>query len=124
MTGGYNDIQSAIEEQESRFEKFTELSTEVNNINTTISQTNFQLMTVRKQIESLEDEIKAELSAKLKDVMSEAPADKKDESSCVGEMKKLNDSGCTKEAMKKKITAAYDVDDKKFEKLYAAHCAG
>tara|TARA_B100000676_G_C18048039_1_gene829255 strand:+ start:523 stop:1146 length:624 start_codon:yes stop_codon:yes gene_type:complete len=73
---------------------------------------------------ALEDEIKAELSAKLKDVMSEAPADKKDESSCVGEMKKLNDSGCTKEAMKKKITAAYDVDDKKFEKLYAAHCAG
>jgi len=58
MTGGYNDILAAIGEEEVRFNKFTELSTEVNNINTTISQTNFQLMTVRKQIESLEDEIK------------------------------------------------------------------
>ncbi len=34
------------------------MSTEVNNINTSISQTNFQLMTIRKQVVSLQDEIK------------------------------------------------------------------
>ena len=55
---GYNDIVQAIKEEETRFNKFTELSTEVNNINTTISQTNFQLMTIRKQVEALQDEIK------------------------------------------------------------------
>ena len=55
---GYNDILKAIGEEEVRFNKFTELSTDVNNINTTISQTNFQLMEIRKQVESLQDEIK------------------------------------------------------------------
>ena len=34
------------------------MSQEVNELNTTVSQTNFQLMTIRKQMESLEDEIK------------------------------------------------------------------
>jgi DNA repair exonuclease SbcCD ATPase subunit len=58
MLVGYNDILKAIGEEEVRFNKFTELSTEVNNINTTISQTNFQLMTIRKQVEGLQDEIK------------------------------------------------------------------
>ena len=58
MQIGYDDIKSAIEEQESRFAKFTELSTEVNSINTTISQTNFQLVTIRKQVDSLEEEIR------------------------------------------------------------------
>jgi len=58
MLVGYNDILKAIGEEEVRFNKFSELSTEVNNINTTISQTNFQLMTIRKQVESLQDEIK------------------------------------------------------------------
>ena len=58
MNVGYEDLQSAIKEEENRFAKFTELSTEVNNINTTISQTNFQLMTIRKHVESLQDEIK------------------------------------------------------------------
>ena len=58
MLVGYNDILRAIGEEESRFAKFTELSTEVNNINTSISQTNFQLMTIRKQVEALQDEIK------------------------------------------------------------------
>ena len=58
MNIGYEDLEKAIQEEQSRFEKFTELSTEVNNINTTISQTNFQLMTVRKQVEALQDEIK------------------------------------------------------------------
>jgi DNA repair exonuclease SbcCD ATPase subunit len=58
MLVGYNDILAAIGEEEVRFNKFTELSTQVNDINTTISQTNFQLITIRKQVESLQDEIK------------------------------------------------------------------
>ena len=58
MDIGFQEIKSAIEEEESRFAKFTDLSTEVNGINTTISQTNFQLMTIRKQVETLQDEIK------------------------------------------------------------------
>jgi DNA repair exonuclease SbcCD ATPase subunit len=58
MDVGFKEIRDAIEEEESRFAKFTELSTEVNNINTSISQTNFQLMTIRKQVETLQDEIK------------------------------------------------------------------
>ena len=58
MDVGFQEIKNAIEEEESRFARFTELSTEVNNINTSISQTNFQLMTIRKQVETLQDEIK------------------------------------------------------------------
>ena len=55
---GKDELLEAIEGEEKRLEKFTELSTEVNNINTTISQTNFQLMTIRKQITDVENEIK------------------------------------------------------------------
>ena len=55
---GKDELLEAIEKEEKRLEKFTELSTEVNNINTTISQTNFQLMTIRKQITDIENEIK------------------------------------------------------------------
>ena len=77
---------------------------------------------------ALEDEIKSELKSRLeammavKDEVTEAKDKDFDESGCVGEMKKLNNSGCTKEEMKKKITAEYGCDGKKFEKLYAAHC--
>ena len=77
---------------------------------------------------ALEDEIKSELKSRLeammavKDEVTEAEDKDFDESGCVGEMKKLNNSGCTKEEMKKKITAEYDVDDAKFEKLYASNC--
>ena len=70
---------------------------------------------------ALEDEIKSELRAKLESMMSEDKK-KKNESGCVGEMKRLDANGCTKEEMKKKITAEYDVDDAKFEKLYASNC--
>ena len=69
----------------------------------------------------LEDEIKSELRSKLESMMSEDKK-KKNESGCVGEMKRLDANGCTKEEMKKKITAEYDVDDAKFEKLYASNC--
>ena len=58
MNVGFEDLQKAIASEQERLNKFTELSTEVNNINTTISQTNFQLLTIRKQMESLETEIK------------------------------------------------------------------
>ena len=58
MNIGFEDLQKEISGEQERLDKFTELSTEVNNINTTISQTNFQLMTIRKQMESLENEIK------------------------------------------------------------------
>ena len=92
---------------------------------------------------ALEDEIKSELRSKLESMMKEeaTPVDdddpryaddmhldknkkkkKKNESGCVGEMKRLDANGCTKEEMKKKITAEYDVDDAKFEKLYASNC--
>ena len=57
-SNGKQELMEAIAGEEERFEKFTELSTEVNNINTTISQTNFQLMTIRKQVTSIENEIK------------------------------------------------------------------
>ena len=55
---GCEELKSAIEDEEERNEKFVTLSQEVNALNTTVSQTNFQLMTIRKQVESLEDEIK------------------------------------------------------------------
>jgi len=55
---GCEELKSAIQEEQIKFAKFTELSTEVNNINTTISQTNFQLTTIRKQVDALESEIK------------------------------------------------------------------
>lgn len=45
-----------------------------------------------------------------------------DESGCVGEMKKLMASGCTKEDMYKKVNAEYDCGREKFEKLYASNC--
>ena len=57
MNLGFDEIKTAIQEEQSRFEKFTELSTQVNEINSSISQTNFQLMTIRKQVESLQEEI-------------------------------------------------------------------
>ena len=57
MLVGYNDILSAITDEESRFAKFTELSTEVNNINNTIYQTNCQITSTRKLMEDLQEEI-------------------------------------------------------------------
>ena len=58
MNVGYEELQSAIKDEEERNEKFVTLSLEVNELNTTVSQTNFQLMTIRKQVDSLEEEIK------------------------------------------------------------------
>ena len=55
---GCEELKTVIKDEEERNEKFVTLSQEVNKLNTTVSQTNFQLMTIRKQVESLEDEIK------------------------------------------------------------------
>ena len=70
MLVGYNDILSAIGEEESRFAKFTELSTEVNNINNTIYQTNCQITSTRKLMEDLQGEI-VELQAMNPDKKAE-----------------------------------------------------
>ena len=45
-----------------------------------------------------------------------------DESGCVGEMKKLKASGCTKEEIKDKVTEKYGCGKEQFEKLYASNC--
>jgi len=58
MLVGYNDILSAIGEEEVKFNKFTELSSQVMSINNSISQSNFQITSVRKTISDIESEIK------------------------------------------------------------------
>ena len=55
---GCEELKTVIKDEEERSEKFVTLSQEVNGLNTTVSQTNFQLMTIRKQMEELENEIK------------------------------------------------------------------
>jgi hypothetical protein len=73
------------------------------------------------------EELQAALRDALMTKMSEAEdKDDKDaefdEAGCVGEMKKLNASGCTKTEMFKKVQDGYGCDKGKFEKLFAAHC--
>ncbi len=58
MLVGYNDILSAIGEEEVKFNKFTELSSQVMSINNSISQSNFQITSLRKTISDIESEIK------------------------------------------------------------------
>ncbi len=58
MNVGYEELQSAIEEEQERNEKFVTLSLQVNEINTTISNTNYQLVTIRQQVSDVESEIK------------------------------------------------------------------
>jgi len=45
-----------------------------------------------------------------------------DESGCVGEMKKLKASGCSKTEMFDKVAEKYGCGKGDFEKLFAAHC--
>jgi len=72
-----------------------------------------------------EEEVKADGSAK------KAPARKgdkavaeayMDEKSCVGEMKKLHASSCSKTEMYKKVSEKYGCSEEKFEELYAQYC--
>ena len=58
MLVGYNDILSAIGEEEVKFNKFTEMSSQVMSINNSISQSNFQITSLRKTISDIESEIK------------------------------------------------------------------
>merc|ERR1712093_785139 len=58
MHGGYEELTTAIEAEEKRNEKFVTLSLEVNELNTKVSTTNYQLMTIRNGIKEIEEEIK------------------------------------------------------------------
>ena len=58
MHGGYEELTTAIEAEEKRSEKFLELSQQVTERNTTITNLNYQLMTIRKSINDIDTEIK------------------------------------------------------------------
>ena len=58
MSIGYNDILSAIGEEENRFNKWNELSGEITNSNNIISQANFKVNQLRKSISEVDIEIK------------------------------------------------------------------
>ena len=62
----------------------------------------------------------ADCKAEMKESLEEAKLIV--EMGCVGEMKKLYASGCSKNEMYKKINAEYNCGKEKFEKLYASHC--
>ena len=97
MLVGYNDILSAIGEEEVRFNKFTEMSSEVNELNVKINQTNYEITSIRKTINDINTEIddlskdnadaKAEYS-KLKSLVEE----KKDLAVQVDEYRKDKDT--------------------------------
>lgn len=53
------------------------------------------------------------------DVVQEATMDEK---SCVGEMKRLHASSCSKHEMYKRVSEKYGCSEAKFEELYAQHC--
>ena len=54
---GFDDLNTAIEEEQSRVEKFTELSTEISELNTSVNQTNYELTSIRKSITDINTEI-------------------------------------------------------------------
>jgi len=58
MNVGYEELQTAIKEEEERSEKFIELSQDVNIKNTTITNINYQLMSIRNNIDEINKEIK------------------------------------------------------------------
>ena len=58
MNVGYEELQIAIKEEEERSEKFIELSQDVNTKNTTITNINYQLMSIRNNIDEINKEIK------------------------------------------------------------------
>ena len=75
-------------------------------------------------VEELQSALRDALMSKMAetDEVVEAEEDDFDESGCVGEMKKLMASGCTKTEMFQKVQDGYGCDKGKFEKLFAAHC--
>ena len=58
MNVGYEELQTAIKDEEERNEKFLELTQEVNTKNTTITNINYQLMSIRSNIDEISKEIK------------------------------------------------------------------
>ena len=70
MNGGYEELQSAIEEEQERNEKFVTLSQQVNELNTTVSHTNYQLMSIRNSVNEIQTEI-AELEGATPDKKAE-----------------------------------------------------
>jgi len=58
MNIGYEELQTAIKDEEERNEKFLELTQEVNTKNTTITNINYQLMSIRNNIDEISKEIK------------------------------------------------------------------
>ena len=58
MTLGYNELLAAIGEEEKRFTKWNELSSEITTNNNSISQSNFAINQIRKSILGVEKEIK------------------------------------------------------------------
>ena len=58
MNVGYEELQTAIKDEEERNEKFLELTQEVNIKNTTITNINYQLMSIRNNIDEISKEIK------------------------------------------------------------------
>lgn len=75
-------------------------------------------------VEELQSALRDALMSKMAetDEVVEAEDDDFDESGCVGEMKKLMASGCTKTEMFQKVQDGYGCGKGKFEKLFAAHC--
>ena len=57
MNGGYEELTSAIEEEEKRNEKFVTLSLQINELNGKVSNINYQLMTIRSHVKEIETEI-------------------------------------------------------------------
>ena len=58
MNVGYEELETAIKDEEKRNEKFLELTQEVNTKNTTITNINYQLMSIRSNIDEISKEIK------------------------------------------------------------------
>ena len=85
MTLGYNDLLSAIGDEEKRFQKWNDLSTQITDSNSLISQSNFAINQIRKSIGDVESEIKD---------LESGGGDKKEAYSkletMVGEKKELN----------------------------------
>lgn len=75
-------------------------------------------------VEELQSALRDALMSKMAetDEVVEAEEDDFDESGCVGEMKKLMASGCSKTEMFQKVQDGYGCGKGKFEKLFAAHC--
>ena len=97
MEEGFDELNTAIEEEQTRVEKFTELSTEISDLNSQVTQTNYELTSIRKATTDINIEIeeihndnadaKAEYS-KLKVLVS----DKKDLSVQLDETRKDKDT--------------------------------